>query len=170
MRFIATLAAVAYANTWEQDVELAAGVMFGLSSVDHYEEMLTCMIEADIFALELMTAFDVVLAAGEDDEGMTAGYRMCEDVVNELPYYLEACGDIAPTDANFFFWPFKLVGRILYNTIHHLPMLALDSLMMYDDYEEGKYFAFGHEIEKVLKILLQPIPKNGEDLHAEALQ
>ena len=53
MRYSATaiLAATALAApTWEQDAELAGGLVYGLFGTENWTELTTCMIDADIFS------------------------------------------------------------------------------------------------------------------------
>ncbi len=54
---LALLAASVAATTWEQDVEIAGGVIYGLTGANNLDDLETCMTDADIFVAGLIHAF-----------------------------------------------------------------------------------------------------------------
>ena len=71
---IAMLLSVVCATSWKQDVEIAAGVIYGITKFDHLATLQGCMRDADIFSMELVHA--VGLVREKDQRGAIAGYRL----------------------------------------------------------------------------------------------
>ena len=96
--FIASLlAAGAVATTWEQDVEIAGGVFYGLTGADNLEELHTCMTDADIFAMELVHAFKLITEFNDDKRSYISAYRLIVKAVNDFPSCISMTASLAST-------------------------------------------------------------------------
>ena len=129
---IALLAVTTAAQTWEQDVALAGGVIYGLTGENHYDDMVNCFTDADIFVYALIHAFK--LATEGDMRGRIAGYRLIVNVVSDFPSYIYDCGHSGDDWVEFGKWfdifihPVGLVDRVSSNLVHNLRDILKESL------------------------------------------
>ena len=156
----ALLVAAASATSWDQDVELAAGVLYGITKKDGLETLTTCMTDADIFSMELIHA--VGLIREKDERGAIAGYRLIMSAIQQFPSFLEKCestsSDLKGLESFFleFIHPIDLVKRVTHNALHSWKDLTKNTLQARADLKGEDYFRFGEEIGTIAVILTQP--------------
>lgn len=159
---IATIFAVACATSVKQDIDIAAGVIFGITKYDHLETLQGCMRDADIFSMELIHA--VGLITEKDQRGAIAGYRLVMSAIDQFPGFLATCestgADLKGLEKFFaeFIHPIDVVKRVTHNVIHGLPGLTKNVLQARANLKQEDYFDFGMEIGQIVVALTEPIP------------
>ena len=161
---LALLAASAAATTWEQDVAIAGGVIYGLTGANNLDQLEQCMTDADIFVAGLIHAFKLVTEG--DNRGRIAGYRLITNIVHDFPSYITTCEQTGDDWVQFGLWfeelihPINLVERISSNAIHNIRPLIKDALYAREFLIEEHYFEFGEYIGIIVGTLTQPINAN----------
>ena len=129
---IALLAASVAATTWEQDVAIAGGVLYGIVGADHLDDLENCMTDADIFSMALIHAFK--LATFGDLRSLIAGYRLVVDLVRDFPGYIHTCEQTGDDWValgkwfDIFIHPVGLVERVTHNLTHNFLPIVKDTL------------------------------------------
>ena len=167
--FIASLlAAGAVATTWEQDVEIAGGVFYGLTGADNLEELHTCMTDADIFAMELVHAFKLITEFNDDKRSYISAYRLIVNAVSDFPSYITTCESTGSDWSalgdwfTIFIHPINLVKRVSANLIGDFPEVVKHTIKAHGHLKREEFFNFGNEVGTVVGILTQPV---NEDLY-----
>ena len=161
--FIASLlAASVVATTWEQDVNIAGGVFYGLTGANNLEELHTCMKDADIFSMELVHAFNLVTEES-DMRGYIAAYRLIVNAVSDFPTYVSTC-ESTSSDwsalgdwSSIFLHPVQLVKRVSSNLIHSFVDVTKHTLRARSHLKREEFFSFGNEIGTLVGMLTQPV-------------
>jgi len=151
-------------GTAEDVVATVAGLIYGITQAAQYEEMLTCMTDADRFVGDIKTAVHEIITFNGDLRNFIVGYRMIADVVKTMPEMLAACENMGPElkemESFFdeFLHPVNLVKRIAYNATHNIEAVTHDVLVIRHDLKHDEYFKFGEELGETLVLLTTPVP------------
>ena len=119
-------------TTWEQDVAIAGGIIYGLTGAEQLTDLSNCMHDADIFAFSLLHAWQLVSEG--DMRGRIAGMRLVTNVIQDFPSYIKDCEASGDDVVQFGLWfeefihPVNLVETVFYNAEHHARQLTKDIL------------------------------------------
>ena len=163
-----TVSALGSTTTWEQDVELAGGVFYGLTGADNLDELHTCMTDADIFSMELVHAFKLITEFNDDKRSYISAYRLIVNAISDFPSYISTCGSTGSDWSalgdwfTIFIHPVNLVKRVSANLIHEFLDVTKHTIRAHGHLVREEYFNFGNEIGTIVGMLTQPV---NEDLY-----
>ena len=161
MKFIALMAACAYATTWEQDADLLAGVVFGLFQKEQWNELASCATNANLFANDVLEAFHLI--ALEDAKNVTAGIKELITTFESLEDYLYSCEQTSDDFVALRAWSkifsdiASLESTVKYNVTHHLPAITIDIKKAKSDLSKGEYFKAGEVLGTMVAIVTEPL-------------
>ena len=159
---LAALAAAASATTWEDDVAIVAGVIYGITEADHLTELQGCLKENAIFAKDLGTAIEEFMHVDGDMRNLIVAFRLIGNVLHHMPEDIQYCKNVGADWGTFVAWcdeflkPIGLIETIAYNAIHNPIKVAEGVMKAKKDWNSGNYFTFGEDLSKDLFFLTLP--------------
>merc|ERR1712110_1186477 len=137
-------------GTWEQDLMITAGVIYGLTGQDNTEYLRYCLSDWPVATRELVHSFKLFMSFNAHDA--IAGSRLLTRAIEDIKLGVKDCGNSGDDWAAFGIWfanfihPVHLVERITMNSVHHAKLVTKTVLAGRAQFKNEHYFKFGESV------------------------